>query len=229
MGNPWLDIPSSEYIGHMGSAEVAQLPVLNRLVRDVLARARPKNVLLLGCSTGNGLEHVDPAVTRRVSGVDINPHLRELAGRFPAPGFQLDLHAADVATYPFAHEEFDLVHAALLLEYVEWPRLVPRLADALRRLGLLSIGPAMPIGRGSGSQSHQVSERPAARVAVPVCRSPRGRRPRQRCRVGAPQSVDRASEVRKGLHGPTLHEDPGTEPLRRDAAASQPPMSAIGA
>lgn len=139
MGNPWLDIPSSEYIGHMGSAEVAQLPVLNRLVRDVLARARPKNVLLLGCSTGNGLEHVDPAVTRRVSGVDINPHLRELAGRFPAPGFQLDLHAADVATYPFAHEEFDLVHAALLLEYVEWPRLVPRLADALRRLGLLSM------------------------------------------------------------------------------------------
>lgn len=140
MGNPWLDIPSSEYIGHMGSAEVAQLPVLNRLVRDVLATARPRNVLLLGCSTGNGLEHVDPAVTRRVSGIDINPqYLRELAGRFSAPGFQLDLHAADVATYPFAREEFDLVHAALLFEYVEWPRLVPRLADALCRLGLLSI------------------------------------------------------------------------------------------
>ena len=71
--NPWLDIPETDYVAHMCSREVDQYRVLNRLLRDVLATVRPETVLVLGCSSGNGLEHIDPAVTSRVAAVDINP------------------------------------------------------------------------------------------------------------------------------------------------------------
>jgi hypothetical protein len=51
-------------------------------------------VLLLGCSTGNGLARVDPTVTRRLTGVDLNPeYLARLRDRFPDPGFELRLRA----------------------------------------------------------------------------------------------------------------------------------------
>jgi SAM-dependent methyltransferase len=140
MRNPWLDIPSADYVAHMSSPEVGQFSVLNRLLCGVLATTTPRDLLLLGCSNGNGLEHVNPAVTRRVSAVDINPqYLRELASRFPTPAFRLERFEADVATHPFGHEEFDLVHGALLFEYIEWPDVVPRLAQALRPAGVLSV------------------------------------------------------------------------------------------
>jgi SAM-dependent methyltransferase len=138
--NPWLDIPAADYIAHMSSPEVDQLSVLGRLLEDALDRFRPRDVLVLGCSTGNGLEHVDPAVTRKVTGIDINSeYLRRLAERFPRPGFQLSLRAEDLSTSAFPDEAFDLAHCALLFEYLEWPQLLPRLAQTLRAAGGLSV------------------------------------------------------------------------------------------
>lgn len=139
MSNPWLDITEVDYVGHMTSPAVNQRPVLSRLLGDALERALPGAVLVLGCSTGNGLEHVDSTVTRRVMGVDINPaYLRRLVERFPNPGFALDVRCADLAEYAFEREAFDLVHAGLVLEYVEWPPLLPRLAETLRAGGTFS-------------------------------------------------------------------------------------------
>ena len=140
MGNPWLDITESDYVGHMSSPDVNQRPVLNRLLRDALQHAQPRTVLILGCSTGNGFEHVDATVTRRVVGVDVNPtYLRRLIDRFPNPAFALEVRCADLAEYPFESDAFDLVHAALALEYVDWLPLLPRLADTLRSRGTLSV------------------------------------------------------------------------------------------
>jgi hypothetical protein len=145
MSNPWLDILDVDYVGHMSSPVVDQQSVLKRLFRDALGSIRPETVLVLGCSTGSGLEHVDSAVTSRVIGVDINPtYLRRLVERFPSPRFTLDVRCADLAEYTFEPEAFDLVHAALLLEYVEWPRLLPRLADTLRPRGTLSVVLQLP-------------------------------------------------------------------------------------
>ena len=36
-------------------------------------------------------------------------------------------------------EAYDLVHAGLIFEYVEWPLLLPRVATALRPGGVLSV------------------------------------------------------------------------------------------
>jgi SAM-dependent methyltransferase len=140
MGNPWLDISESDYVGHMSSPDVNQRPVLNRLLRHALESARPGTVLVLGCSTGNGLEHVDATVTRRVAGVDLNPtYVRRFIERFPNPAFALEVRCADLAEYAFETDAFDLVHAALVLEYVDWLPLLPRLADTLRPRGTLSV------------------------------------------------------------------------------------------
>ena len=140
MGNPWLAINEVDYVGHMSSPAVNQRPVLSRLLRDALESALPGTVLVLGCSTGNGLEHVDATVTRRVTGVDINStYLRRLIERFPNPAFALDVRCADLAEYVFEPDAFDLVHAGLVLEYVDWLLLLPRLAETLRPRGTLSV------------------------------------------------------------------------------------------
>lgn len=140
MSNPWLDIPEGDYVGHMSHPVVGQRPVLNRLLREALARARPAAALVVGCSTGNGLEHLDPAITRRLTAVDVNPaYLQALREHFPSPAFHLEIRCGDVSALHLDPASYDLVHAALVLEYVDWPSLVPRLVSTIRPGGAFSI------------------------------------------------------------------------------------------
>ena len=145
MRNPWLDISEIDYVGHMSSPTVNQRPVLSRLMGEAMESARPRTMLVLGCSTGNGLEHVNPKITSRVTVVDLNPaYLLRLGERFPNPGFALDVQCADLADVVLEPEAFDLVHAGLVLEYVEWPLLVPRVASTLKPGGVLSVVLQLP-------------------------------------------------------------------------------------
>jgi SAM-dependent methyltransferase len=140
MSNPWLEIPEADYVAHMSSPAVGQRPVLSRLLGEALEHVRPRIVLVLGCSTGNGLEHVDPAVTSRVVAIDLNPeYLRRLRERFPNHGFEIDVRCGDAIDIDLEREAFDLVHAALIFEYVEWRVLLPRIASALRPGAALSV------------------------------------------------------------------------------------------
>lgn len=145
MPNPWLRVPVGDYVGHMSSPEVAQYEVLNRLLRDALWSTQARSVLVLGCTTGNGFEHVDPAVTSRVVGVDINPaYLERLVEQFPHPSFVLEVVCADLAAYAFEPEAFDLVHAALVFEYVEWSQLLPSVVSTIQPGGTLSVVVQLP-------------------------------------------------------------------------------------
>jgi ubiquinone/menaquinone biosynthesis C-methylase UbiE len=145
MSNPWLEIPADDYVGHMSSPEVAQYQLLNRLLRDMLDSIRPRTLLVLGCSMGNGFEHIDPRVTSRVVGVDISPsYLERLVEKFPHPDFLLDVRCADLAVYAFEPDAFDLVHAALVFEYVEWSLLLTHVAGTLKAGGALSTVLQLP-------------------------------------------------------------------------------------
>jgi SAM-dependent methyltransferase len=140
MRNPWLDISEADYVGHMSSPAVDQRRVLNALFRDVLENHRPETVLVVGCSTGNGLEHVDPAVTARVTALDVNPaFVRRVEERFSDSGFELHVRCADVACASLEPDAFDLIHAALIFEYVDWVEILPRLVASLRSGGVLSV------------------------------------------------------------------------------------------
>lgn len=144
--NPWLSIPVADYEGHMGSPEVQQLGYLNGVFREALAEARPATLAVPGCTTGNGFEHV-PAGTRRIVGIDIHPgYLDTLRERFAdrLPG--LELYRADLRDPSLAFDSLDLVHCALVLEYVPPEEAVARFAGWLRRGGMLSVVLQLPSG-----------------------------------------------------------------------------------
>jgi SAM-dependent methyltransferase len=138
--NPWLDIPLEDYVGHMSSPNVGQRVVLNRLLADVLRVARPASVFIAGASSGNGIEHLDSAVSRRIVCVDINgTYLDALRAAFDNPAVTLETVCGDIAACRLPSQMFELVHAALVLEYVDWKVVLPRLAQLIGVGGMLSV------------------------------------------------------------------------------------------
>lgn len=124
----------------MQSPDVAQSAVLAELFGIALKSAEPESLLVLGCGTGNGLQLIDDAVTRRVTCIDINPaYLSELVNRLPAPGhdralLEMDLNRGDLPPGPF-----DLVHAPFVFEFLDWRALLPRIAAVLAPGGHLTV------------------------------------------------------------------------------------------
>jgi len=140
MKNPWLDIPAADYVGHMSSPDVQQHQTLAGLFEEALRAARPETVLLAGSALGNGLERVDPSVTRRVTCVDINPHyLERIEKDFGTLACSLELLCADLNTHEVEPRSFDLVFAGLVLEYIDWRLVLPKLASAPRAGGTLAV------------------------------------------------------------------------------------------
>lgn len=118
MTNPWLHIPAPDYEAHMQSA--GQSAVLRDFFARTYAEVRPRRLAILGCTTGDDFAHVDPEVTELTVGVDLNTAFLEIArSRFPAGGGRLELVCGDVMEVALPGGPFDLVVAALLLEYVD--------------------------------------------------------------------------------------------------------------
>ena len=130
----------------MASSAVQQLGYLNEVLREVLAETRPAALAVPGCTTGNGFEHI-PAETARVVGIDIHPeYLDTLRERFAPRLTGLELIRADVRDPSLVFDSLDLVHCALLLEYVPPEEVVGKFAGWLRRGGALSVVLQLPFG-----------------------------------------------------------------------------------
>jgi SAM-dependent methyltransferase len=152
--NPWLAIPAADYEGHMGEAGVDQLGPLGAIFADVYARIRPARAAVLGCGPGSGLDVVDPACTRRLAAVDLNPDYLALArGRHPRLAGVAEWICADVATCTLEPAGFDLMHAALLFEYIDPAPLLPRIAGWLAPGGTLSAVIQLPGGDAAISKT----------------------------------------------------------------------------
>ena len=172
--NPWLSIPAVDYEGHMGPAGADQLAPLARIFGEIVAAARPPSIALLGCATGNGLEAVDPAVTSRVVGIDVNPEYLALARRrHAALGGALDLRCGDLLTCALEPAAFALVHAALVFEHLDPAALAARIAGWLAEDGLCSVvlqlaarGAAPPVSP-TGVSSLQALAAPRRLVSPP--------------------------------------------------------------
>ncbi len=138
--NPWLAIPASDYEGHMGPGHADQLAPLSAIFGEVYRDVRPARLALLGCATGNGLEHVDPAITRRAVAIDLNPEYVALAAsRNRALGSALEVYCADVCTCELPAASFDLVYAALLFEHVDPALLASRITGWLAPGGTCAV------------------------------------------------------------------------------------------
>lgn len=145
--NPWSLVPAADYEAQAGADGAGLLAPLSGLFGKVYAARRPARLALLGVATGNGLEHVDPAITRRTVGVDVNlSYLAVTRQRFMRLGASLQLLCADAEKVALEAGGFDLVHAALVLEWLDLRVLLPRLARWLAPGGAFSAVLALPGG-----------------------------------------------------------------------------------
>ena len=145
MTNPWLTISAEDYEAHMASPEVDQLRALNQLFNTVLEEFRPESLAVPGCTTGNGFEHIDPAVTRRVVGIDINPsYLGVARTRFLSSHPMLELLEKDFTSETFAIDPVSLVFAALVFEYVSVREAVRNISRSLTPGGVLVAALQLP-------------------------------------------------------------------------------------
>jgi hypothetical protein len=147
--NPWCIVPATDYERHMGPAGVDQLASLSALFQEAYLGAQPDRALLVGVATGNGLEHVDPAVTRRMVGLDVNlQYLGICRQRFFHLGPRLELFCTSAAAWRAPPQSFDLVHAALVFEYLHPEPLVARIAEWLAPAGTCAVVLQLPGGEG---------------------------------------------------------------------------------
>lgn len=169
--NPWTLVPAAEYERHMGPEGTDQLRPLSAILGRACADLRPRRLLVLGVATGNGLEHVDPKVTERVVGVDVNIQYVAVARqRFAWLGPHLELYCVDLEKVELPPASFDLVWAGLVLEYVDLAAAAPRIAGWLAPGGSLLAALQHPrageaVGPEAGERLRAVAE--AMRLVPP--------------------------------------------------------------
>lgn len=144
MANPWLGVPLEDYERHMNSAEVQQLSVLSELFAEAITLCRPASVAVLGIAGGNGLEHIDTQVTKRVVGLDVNPAYLEAVSRRHSSACQLELHCADLAEDVVELEPVALVHVALVFEHAGAGRCLDNALSLVAPNGALSVVLQLP-------------------------------------------------------------------------------------
>jgi SAM-dependent methyltransferase len=147
--NPWTVVPASDYEKHLGPEGTDQLAPLSGVFQEMYLAGQPDRVLVLGCGTGNGLEHVNPAVTQKVVGVDVNlQYLGVARQRFFHLGARLELYCSEAERFRTQPSSFDLVHAALLFEYLHPEVLVRKISEWIAPGGACSVVLALPGGTG---------------------------------------------------------------------------------
>lgn len=138
MDNPWLEITGSDYEHHMH--EVGQLQLLNRLTLRYLRLFSPEIFALAGCGTGNGLEHVDNYVTKKVIAIDINPdYLQIVQKRFGDQLNDLQILELDIEKEDFTFDAVDLFFAGLILEYIDPAVAITKMTGSLSPEGKIVV------------------------------------------------------------------------------------------
>jgi hypothetical protein len=128
----------------MNSEEVRQLGALSDLFEEALSLCAPSSVAILGIAGGNGLDRVDPAVTKRIVGVDLNPkYLDQVRSRY-ATKRDLELHCADLAEDRLRIPPTELVHAALIFEHAGLGRCLDNALSLIAPGGGLSVVLQLP-------------------------------------------------------------------------------------
>ena len=136
--NAWLRIPARDYEAHM--TEIGQAAALRAIFARVYADVRPRRMLVLGCTTGRDLALLDPDVTTTAVGVDVNPAYLALAREELARlGRTVELVPGDCLEVDLPSSAFDLVYAALLVEYVDPTALFQRIAAWLAPGGVCAV------------------------------------------------------------------------------------------
>jgi SAM-dependent methyltransferase len=140
MQNPWLQIPSEDYEKHMSHRSVMQLQMLDNIFENVLNELHPNSVAVLGCTAGNGFQHLLNREFEKVVGIDINfSYLAECKAWFVQDIQNLQLICADLNKLEITDKSFDLIHAALIFEYIDVEIVLSKISNWLKPGGVLTV------------------------------------------------------------------------------------------
>jgi SAM-dependent methyltransferase len=140
MDNPWLNIPASDYEGHMNLPEVNQLSFLGNVFKESLAKYNNNSIAYLGCATGNGLEYISSEKTHKLTAIDINPeYLEILRNRFQSKIPSLETIEADLNDYQGNNQRYSLVFAGLIFEYLPSIPLLKKISNWLKKAGVMVV------------------------------------------------------------------------------------------
>jgi len=138
MNNPWIEIPYTDYESHM--KEIGQSQILSNLTEYCLNKYLPESFALLGCATGNGLEHVKPEITKGIYAIDINQnYLKKTKENFTEKIKNIETICADIENDELTINNIDLFFVGLVLEYVEPKRVLKKIINTLSKKGVLFI------------------------------------------------------------------------------------------
>ena len=138
--NPWQKIPYSDYEKHMKNENVYQLQTLNKIFKTHLKSFQPKSLLVLGCGGGNGFEHIDDQITKRVIGLDINSSYLEICNElYSVKKYSLKLINSDFDIYDASSFQVDFISCSLFLEYVNIESAILKMIRMLKNNSHLSI------------------------------------------------------------------------------------------
>lgn len=140
MNNPWLSIPASDYEGHMSLPQVDQLSFLGNVFKRTLAEYDSSSVLYLGCATGNGLEYISNEKTHKLTAIDINPEYLEIVrNRYQVILPDLETIEADLNDYQGNDQQYALIFAGLIFEYLSPERLLGNISNWLEKEGIVVV------------------------------------------------------------------------------------------
>ena len=143
--NPWLHIPVREYEAHMRAPSVGQKQMLDAVFRDLLHQHPPEYLAVLGCTAGNGFDLIDWQHITRVTGFDINDaYLRLAMRRFARYSHKMEFRCCDVGSCNLGQNAFDLIHGALIFEYIPLQPAIHHIFQAMKKHGLFSAVLQMP-------------------------------------------------------------------------------------
>lgn len=130
--NPWLRVSPDQYEGHMQHPAVAQQAMLSAEFARAVEIWRPRRLLVPGCATGLGLECLHGRAPERVTAVDLQLDFLKLVCLRHATALPtLEIVRADLENWRPESGAYDLVHCALILEYLNPEHFVARMARAL--------------------------------------------------------------------------------------------------
>jgi hypothetical protein len=153
----------------MADDSVGQLSLLNDLTKKYLDKIKPRTCIFLGIAGGNGLEHIDNAVTKKVIGIDVNQdYLDETYRRYNKQVKNLQLINYYISSGATEICKADAVWAALIMEYTGISDCLQFADRNLLPVGHLVVSIQINNGRKPVSTSGIESIKKAADIFSPV-------------------------------------------------------------
>ena len=117
--NPWEDIDLQVYERHMASADVFQLQMLKKIMKEQMQENDASALGICGIAGGNGLDEIDWEKTKKVFAVDINKqYLAVCHKRYKDFNEKITYINSDISKKEFILPQAALWIFNLVIEYI---------------------------------------------------------------------------------------------------------------